>query len=295
MSTPWLRTVWLLLMCSAFIGMVKAEPGKPEASASEQASAAKPNARQVVGSPSKPLDGAAEVNNGDINKSPYGGAVATLFALFALAVVLESALSLLFRWRPFLRHLDGQGVKMPITLAASWIVVGIFDLDLLTTLVRQFFPKADEAQILGPFLTAAVVAGGSGGINRLAQALGMRPLVSAETVVPRPPPDMAWIAVRVVREQAVGEVHVLVAVDNAAPAAVGTVRGNSPLGGPKWPFSDPGRFPSAGGFAVKPGKTYTISLTGRDRQGGPLSTPAGQEWGPHGLLAGGIVDVTLKL
>lgn len=271
MLNRWLRTVFLLLLCFAFNGTVVAQVATPVPNPPEQASAAKQSSSgQGGGATTKPSDGAAGANKAVINESPYGGAAAVLFALFALAVVLESALSLLFRWRPFLRHLDGQGVKMPISLAASWIVVGIFDLDLLTTLVRQFFPKADEAHILGPFLTAAVVAGGSGGINRLAQALGLRPLVNAETVVPRPPPDKAWIAVRVVRVQAIGEVHVLVAIDGAAPAAVGTVTGSSPLGGSTWPFSDQGRFPSAGGFALTPGKNYTISLIGKDGQGGHL-------------------------
>jgi hypothetical protein len=274
---------------------VMAQTGSPGESTSAQTAATKQEAKPAEGFAKTPLDGSTGDTKGDINKNPYGGVAATLFALFALAVVLESALSLLFRWRPFLQHLDGQGVKMPITLAASLILVSIFDLDLVTTLVRQFFQKADQAQILGPFLTAAVLGGGSSGVNKLAQALGMRPPVSAETVVPRPPPDKAWIAVRVVREQAFGEVHVLVGVDSAPPAVVGTVKGNSPPGGPRWPFSDQGRFPSAGGFAVAPGKNYTISLTGRNSQGDLLSTPANQEWGPYGLLAGGIVDVTLKL
>jgi hypothetical protein len=290
-----LRTVWLLVLCCVFSLTVLAQDGKPEGSAAAPVASAKKNVNQPKTAASTPSEGGNGENKRDINKEPYNGAVATLFALFALAVVLESALDLLFRWRPFLQHLDGQGVKMPITLAASWMLVSIFDLDLVTTLVRQFFSTAEEAKRLGPFLTAAVVAGGSGGVSRLAQALGMRPPVSAQTVVPRPPPDKAWIAVRLERKQAVGEVHVMVALDDAPPAAVGTVRGNSPAGGPRWPFSDQMRFPSAGGFTLTPGHKYTITVTGRDSQGQPISTPVGQQWGPHGILAGGIVDITLKL
>jgi hypothetical protein len=48
-------------------------------------------------------------------------------------------------------------------------------------------------------LTAAILAGGSAGVNTMLVALGFREVKTPATIAPRVPPDRAWIALHVER------------------------------------------------------------------------------------------------
>lgn len=54
----------------------------------------------------------------DAGGNVYGGSAKALFALFAIAIVLESGLALIFTWRPFLTTFNSRAVKPLVSLAS---------------------------------------------------------------------------------------------------------------------------------------------------------------------------------
>jgi hypothetical protein len=137
--------------------------------------------------------------------------------------------------------------------------------------------KVDEGQRLSQFLSALVLAGGSAAVNQLFTALGLRPPVSPEASPSQrlPPPKQAWVSVRVIRKEALGEVEIgWSVVQNPsdelknAPAMAGVVgqtRGFWARLGELF-FADPLRWPSYGGHTVNADETvYRIVATARLR------------------------------
>jgi hypothetical protein len=241
----------------------------------------------------------------------YDAAAKAIFLLFVLAVVLESALALLFNWRPFVETFNSRAVRPLVAFIVATIFVFKYDLDLITGLVNASTGLTYGVSKAGLILTAMVIAGGSAGVNNLLVSLGFRQVRTPETVVARPEKNQAWISVRLKRVKAVGEVTVCVDPPGAVVAAltddvpdapapsstasipkvVGTIRGTTR---PRlnYFFSDPGRFPGYGGWEVKPNEQIVIKVYGKDKNGekiGPAS------WGPYTLADRAIVDIELTL
>lgn len=88
----------------------------------------------------------------------------------------------------------------------------------------------------GLVLTALILAGGSNGINSILVALGVRQVITPQTI-PKPPATKAWIAVRAIRDPAdKGDIDVMIGpmqtVSNSIeePPLAGTIKGESGLG-----------------------------------------------------------------
>ena len=189
-------------------------------------------------------------------------------------------------------------IRTVISVLFAWFFVRTFDLDIVTRLINVYSDNKDfKVAFPGLFITALVIAGGSSGVNSLLIALGFRSVKTAEQITPRPPADKAWIAVRLIREKAHGSVLVSIGDPAAAPGGAltvaGTISGKSRQGWiARFFFRDYGRFPTAGGFAVRPGQPCTVSITGTDENHAVVGPVA---WGPHALAAGAIVDIELRL
>ena len=223
----------------------------------------------------------------------YDKSFKALFVLFILATLLESGLAVVFNWRPFIQYFDGRGVKTLVSLAFAWFFVGAFNLDIVTRLINLYFGTNEPVSSMGLFLTALVVAGGSGAVNQLFVAFRMREPKTADKIEPKPPPSEAWLAVRLIRRNAVGPVTGLAGPDAAALPVAGTITGSSNRTGlSKLFLRDFGRLPTAGGLRVEPGKAYKVQLIGRDANGAATQSAV---WGPHPLAAGAIVDIDLEL
>lgn len=225
----------------------------------------------------------------------YGAVAKTLVLLFALAVLLESALAGVFRWRPFAEFFNPRAVRPLVAFGLSWWFVYYFDLDIVTALINassEYTPKAINAG--GQILTALVLAGGSSGINAILVALGVRQ-VSTPQNAPKPPPTKAWIAVRAIRDQdnragdidvMIGPMHTL-SDKREEPPYVGAIKGSSGSGILSFFARDRGRFPSYGGFEVEAGTEIYVVLkhaNGKEKK-----------WGPHKVGAGAIIDLDLKV
>ncbi|WGM40698.1 hypothetical protein [Caulobacter sp. NIBR1757] len=222
----------------------------------------------------------------------YDAVFKTLFIAMVLALVLESALAVVFNWRPFLYYFDGRGVRTPVSFGFALAIAGALQFDLVTRLyiASQADPVTTDLGPVGYILTGLVLAGGSSAVNTILRGLGLRQMGAREDVVARPPPTMAWISVSLTRKTAVGPVEVFVTDAGGVATLVGMITGDShPPGLLRWLIRDDMRFPTAGGHALLGNADYSVSVAGKDRNGQPVT----DTWGPFHIGAGAIVDLTL--
>jgi len=204
-------------------------------------------------------------------------AATTAATLFLIAVLLESALALLFNWRPFIETFNARATRPLVAFLVAWLLVAAFDYDAVTQLMdaAQKTAPPRNAGTIGMILTAAILAGGSAGVNTLLVALGFREVKTPATVAPRVPPDRAWIAVHVDRTSEQGDLAVHIGPPDAANANA------VPLAGVIGPASKPrssalgrfflrqtGRFPAFGGFVAEAGKPCQVELRSPTVPGG---------------------------
>jgi hypothetical protein len=226
----------------------------------------------------------------------YANSFKALFALFIVAVMVESGLTLLFNWRPYLEFFNGKATNPLVAFVFSFAFVWAFDLDITTSLMNTYSGTKYAANLPGMALTAMIVAGGSSGVNRIFQAFGFRAPSAQQAPSPKAPLTEAWLSVFIRREKAVGNVDVaIVPVPAAAqqPVIAGTIGG---IGWRQslatWFLKSKSRFPPAGGQVITPGTAVEVTLRGKDCTGAALSSST---WGPCQLAAGAIVDIELAL
>jgi hypothetical protein len=238
----------------------------------------------------------------DADQTPDPGVYAkmfrTLFIVFVLAVVLESALALIFNWRPFLLHFDGRGVRSVVSFVLALLIAVALHLDVIRQLYNAWTGTNGRYDLdgVGYVLTALVIAGGSAGVNNLLRALGFRSMAAREDVRPKPPKDHAWLAVRVLRRGERAEIATPVSVfiqkDGGKEELVGMISGvRSPTGLLRMFLTDKARFPTVGGFTLDGGETYAVRVEGKDKNGAVHSTA----WGRYAIAKGAIVDLELEL
>ena len=225
----------------------------------------------------------------------YAPAFKVLFTLFVLALVLESGLAVLFNWRWFLEVFDAKGLKTLISVGFAYWVVAQYDLDLMTRLVNILWGAPDGSDIVGRFLTALVLAGGSSGVNTMLVALGFRSARTAEVVQPKPPPTKAWISVTAVRRESTGPLILLMSTDGGANYSVIQQFESAWSSEQQWwhlILRNPGRWPRFGGFTLDPGTAYIFEVK-------ELATdkvaPIASRWGPHPIAAGAMLDIVLTV
>lgn len=219
-----------------------------------------------------------------------------LLKLLVLAAILESALALLFNWRPFIAYFDGRGVKTLVALLASWLLVNQLHIDILSQLLAQYQPKSPPTEtIFTGLITAMVIAGGSSGVNNILRNLGYRDVIKAETLRDKPPPTQAWLSVSLLKqERSVGVVQVEISQNGGPYAVAGSIHKTaSRLKGLRFFIRDPGRLPSAGGISLTPGVAYSVRLAGLDAQGNTVHSQT--TWSTAALSPGALVDIELLL
>lgn len=220
----------------------------------------------------------------------YDASFKALFVLFILAVLVESGLALLFRWRPFLDYFDSRSMNALVAFLFSLLLVRLFKLDISTQLISVYTDSSYTFDSWkgwpGSLLTAMIIAGGSAGVNRIFQSFGFRPTSSQEQ--PKKPEldqSEAWIAVTLLRDKSKGSVVVLI-----NGQVVDTISGSSP----RYRFlryfvRDKGRFPQTGGYSVPAGAKYEIKAEdANDKQ-------LAASWGPYEIGPRAIIDVELTL
>jgi hypothetical protein len=231
----------------------------------------------------------------DLDRATYEKIFKAIFLLFILALVLESGLALIFNWRPFVETFDARAVKPLVSLIFAYLFVSYFNLDLMTAIVAAASSQAPAPSLPGRFITALVLAGGSSGINNIMIALGFRQARPPATVTPKPPLNKAWIAFKLVRRQAVGQVKVFLGPTPAPGAAlplVGVIHGAS-RPGVRFFFRDRGRFPTVAGWEVTPGLPLSYELVGASND--PSVPVVKHRRDDVVIAAGAIIDLEVEL
>lgn len=227
-----------------------------------------------------------------------------LIKLFVLAAILESALALLFNWRPVVVFFDRRGIKTLVSFAFACAITYGFGSKLLFELFRAYglitvpAASAGDGLFLCQLLEAMVIAGGSSGVNNLFRTLGIRPVSRIDEVAPTPKPAEAWLAVALRRSKSVGPVDVEIAEGTDPKSAQWQIAGQisgttAPTGIAKWFVRDFTRFPTIGGYTVATKTDYMLRVSGKGADGKPL--PSSEVWGPHQLADRAIVDVDVTL
>ena len=248
----------------------------------------------TVGGQKRTVPVSVEIASLDFSQGElYAKSFRALFILFILAVLVENGLALLFRWRPFLSTFDTRSVNPVVSFALSLLFVSMFHLDITTGLMNIYSGENNPQGWPGTLLTAMIVAGGSGAVNRLFRAFGLRLPLAEAAETPRPPPGKAWIAVALAPStRAVGAVDVLIGPPGT-PTAAGTIDSVAPGLSRLVSLFVRGRrrFPRSGGHAVPLGEQCVVRLHGLDRNGQALDA----QWGPYVLAEGAVVDLDLDL
>jgi hypothetical protein len=245
--------------------------------------------------PAPPAPAWVAMGNGEF----YAASMRALVILFVMAILIESALAVIFNWRLFLELFYGRGVRTLVMIIVSLFTVWTFNIDVVQTMLSQYgLVSSDEGNTFSRVLTALILAGGSAGVYRILVALGYREERSAAEVRPKPKKDKAWISVKVLRRSAIGPVYVRI-----AEAMPGSPMISSQLAGVVAPrgfwatlgsvfLLDRNRFPPAGGYEVETAKDYRIEVTGRDEAGAQVSSDID---GVYSFAPGAIIDFTARL
>jgi hypothetical protein len=229
--------------------------------------------------------------------------VSTLIILFVIAVLIESALAVIFNWRLFLEMFNGRGVKTVVAVIVSWIVVYTFSLDrkVFEALLAAYGVDITSQQdrTIGILLTTLILAGGSGGVNKILVSLGYRDPASAKPKVPEPPKNKAWVSIRVTRNEAVGPIEVhLEDVGEPTDRSIAELAGViAPIGFlyRLWSvfFVDRSRYPPTGGHDVVPSHLYRIEIKAKNRDGELIPCELNEQ--PYRFAEGAIIDFHVNL
>lgn len=239
---------------------------------------------------------AAVVRNSPVlaGENIYQESFKALFALFVLAILVESALSVLFRWRPYLNSFNSRGLNSVIAVAVSLVLVLAFGMDITTTLMNLY--NVNGAYTSGPMgiaLTALIIAGGSAGVNNILRSLGFREVLKPDTEMVRPPPDKAWLSVTHRRGDSDDPVNVLLRVDNREVVVGSITASKSPGWFARNFLRNKGRFPPSGGYILDPNLSYEVKLQGNVFRDGAFRVVRSESWGPYEIAKGAIIDLEL--
>lgn len=203
-----------------------------------------------------------------------GKAWTILLTAFVIALLLEQAFALLFNWRLFLELAVGKAWRTPIMFFAAYLLCHRIDMDLIRDLANAYDVKhVHVSDTLTRALTAAILAGGSVGVNHILTGLGFRSQIRADIGAKPLDVTQAWVAVHIL-----GPCNgVRICIDEADPGITGISTYAGTVGAmPLYSrlkdlfFPNSARFPRAGGYLVSTTKVYQIyALTSGGRRLGP--------------------------
>jgi len=209
-----------------------------------------------------------DLGDGDV----FAKSARALTMFLVVAVLLESAFALIFNWRIYQMYFNSRGLRSLIMVVASLMVVSVFHLDILRALIEAYTnsigenPKLGEPAWISQFISALILAGGSGGVHRIMQALGYRSKVENRVQREPAPDDKAWISI-VLQGDTAGMKPPLVRIREMGPlessATTIPIAGSIPFERPNVVdvlFRNPKRFPQGGGYTVKALTRYKISV-----------------------------------
>ncbi len=178
----------------------------------------------------------------------YSRVAGVLGIILVLATVLEIGLATIFSWKYFQDNLEGKGLRTPIAVATSIFFVWYYKLDVISDLLSSFTDNAASfgKTVPGYIVTSFIVAGGSGTVNKLFAALGLRPPAGDKS---------GQLIINLTRQKVPANATVSVSIDGVVVGAI--------TSGNRFP-SDNSKFPLSLG-------SHKIDLTATDGQGASIS------------------------
>ncbi|OQW77400.1 MAG: hypothetical protein BVN33_04100 [Proteobacteria bacterium ST_bin13] len=286
-----LMVVISLLMVAAPSAVAAFPLGESSANASDAASNTADPPTIPPETPITPNAGAADPSSDVKLDETLPDSVAILIRLFVLAVVLESALATVFRWRPYVANIETRTVNPLLAFLFALIMVRLFQLDQVGVLVASYSNapngtvSADNAWA-SSITTALVIAGGSAGVNRMLRTLGFR-AIETEAPAQKPAPTEAWIAI--IDTSGKAGARTIFLDQGSGWEQIGVLRQAPKWGIFQWLRRDTGRFPSSGGRAVPIGVDLQIAVGDSN-----TALPSAAIWGPRKLAGGAIVDIVVS-
>ncbi|PDS77905.1 hypothetical protein [Rhizobium sp. L43] len=199
-----------------------------------------------------------------------GDLLAILLGLFAVAVVMEQAMTALFQWRVYRRYFDTQALKTPLMFLVGLGVVLSFKYDVFKDVLTLVSPEQGAPnETISRLLSALVLAGGSAGVYNLLVRLGFRSPPAPLASIPALDETEAWISVTVNTTEPVAAVCIAEKIDDASyqPAKLLGVLKQSKLRGVAGFnmilgvfLANPMRYPNYGGRKVKANIDYRITV-----------------------------------
>ncbi|MER9526682.1 hypothetical protein NKI96_24460 [Mesorhizobium sp. M0292] len=247
----------------------------------------------------------------------YSTIGALLLGFFGVVVLFESGFQLLFQWRLFREFLPVAGWRTPIMYIVSALLTYRFPtLDVFNRAISAFAgvtTAAPTGSSLTFLISAAILAGGSAGMMRIFERLGIRS-APTEPVPLAIDQTKAWLSVRV--SGALKDPKTVVVKIEQAPN--GTAIEHAGIAGTlrkekiverfvRVMGRDLSRFPPSGGYLVEAGKPYKITVEYPDQvpAGGNASTErldvfsqkviAGNQPPVISFASRAIVDLTVEL
>ena len=197
-----------------------------------------------------------------------------LLLLLVLAILLESGLSVLFNWRPFVVLGESRGLKTPIAIVTAAVFVFSYDINAVEDVLEAFAQEDLEDSWPGRLITAFIVAGGSGLIFQMFEKFGLRnPLARRrESQEAR---ERSRLKILVARKAVPATQPILIKVDDKIIGSIDP---------------DETSFGGVLGHAIDAG-VRKFELSGVDEQGKAVSTPARSET----LAPGATVSLSFEI
>jgi len=107
------------------------------------------------------------------------GIISLLFSYFIIALIFESAMSVIFKWRVYLRKWNHKGKKTLILVIAASILTFSLDLNIFEKLMPLLSETGEPYEggkvlLYEHIVTAFFIAGGSGGIYEVMKKTALR-------------------------------------------------------------------------------------------------------------------------
>jgi hypothetical protein len=99
--------------------------------------------------------------------------VSVLLVFLTLSIVFESAFTTIFHWSWFVKRVGGKGWRTPVKVFLAGLVFWGYNLDVIRDLLQAMGYSA-TLSLGGQILTALLISGGSEGVYRVFQKLGLR-------------------------------------------------------------------------------------------------------------------------
>lgn len=195
----------------------------------------------------------------------YTRVAGVLGIILVLSLVLEIGLETVFSWKYFEDSLTGKGLKIPIAVMVSGFFTYKYGLDIVSDLLSAFTDKgsAFDKSTPGYVITAFIVAGGSGTVNRLFTTLGLRSPVRGDV----PDRQQAQLVVKLTRSASLSP----------------TASVNVSIDGQLMSTETGDRLPAQAAYRLSPG-THTIQLEAVDKTGEKRMAPGQVNLAPAALV-----------